>query len=199
MAYDLDSTSLQALLSALQPDGGDSADAYEQLRVALIRFFRWNRCCPAEELADLAIDRLAGKLREEARVIAKPERFALGIARLIVQEHRIRQDKQSKALSEYASVDHDAPEEENEQRLTNLEHCLSRLAPSNRSMLERYYTGDSGDRIRNRRQLAAELGLDRNALRNRALRLRRQLEECIDKQLRDKNQRDRSTRNNTLS
>ena len=199
MAYDLDSTSLQALLSALQPDGGDSADAYEQLRVALIRFFRWNRCCPAEELADLAIDRLAGKLREEAPVIVEPVRFALGIARLVVQEHRIRQDKQSKALSEYASVDHDAPEEETEQRLATLEGCLSRLAPSNRFILERYYTGDAGDRIRNRRQLAAELGLDRNALRNRALRLRRQLEECIDKQLRDKNQRDRSTRNNTLS
>ncbi len=199
MAYDLDSTSFQALLSALRPRGSDSAGAYEQLRVALIRFFRWNNCGPAEELADLAIDRLAGKLREDARMIAHPARFALGIARLVAQEHRIRQVRQSRALSEYASANHDSPEEENEQRLAALEDCLSLLAPSNRYILERYYTGDAGERIRNRRQLAAELGLDRNALRNRALRLRRQLEDCIDKRLHDKNPRDRSAQNNTIS
>jgi DNA-directed RNA polymerase specialized sigma24 family protein len=198
MGYDLDSTSLQALLRALRPDSSDSAVAYEQLRVALIRFFRWNHCWPAEELADLAIDRLAGKLREDDRVIAHPARFALGIARLVVQEHRLRQDRQSRALSEYASANHDEPEEEKEQRLATLEACLSRLSPSNRYILERYYTGDAGDRIRNRRQLAAELGLDRNALRNRALRLRRQLEDCIERRLGDDHRRDRSAQNNTI-
>ncbi len=199
MAYELDSTSFQALLGALRPDSADSAGAYEQLRLRLIRFFRWNNCGPVEELADLAIDRLASKLHENAGMIADPARFALGIARMIIHEHRLREGRQHKAHSEYASAKDNTREEEEEQKLAILENCLSELAPQNRFILERYYTGVAGERIRNRRQLAAELGLDLNALRNRALRLRRQLESRIEKRLRDNERRDRSAPNGTLN
>ena len=199
MAYYLDSTSFQALLGALRPDSADSAGAYEQLREKLIRFFRWNNCRPEDELADLAIDRLAGRLREDAGAISDPVRFALGIARMVVHEHRIRTSRQEKAHSGYVLAKEITREEEEEQRLETLERCLNELDLPNRSILERYYTGDAGERIRNRRQLAAEMGLNLNALRNRALRLRRELENRIEQQLRDQERRDKSVQNGTLS
>ena len=52
----------QALLSRLG-EGAESAGAeYEQLRCRIVRFFEWNRCSTAEDLADIVFNRVAGKL-----------------------------------------------------------------------------------------------------------------------------------------
>jgi DNA-directed RNA polymerase specialized sigma24 family protein len=185
MSHDLDPGSLQTLLNALQTSDADGASAYEQLRVKLIRFFRWNHCWTAEDLADETMDRLAGRLAEETATIADPVRFALGIARMIVHEHRARENRETRARAGFASQTHQQHDEEEQARAEALDHCLNTLPPQGRRLIERYYTGDAGERIRNRQQFAAELGLDLNALRNRALRLRRQLEGCVESRLRD--------------
>ena len=78
-----------------------------------------------------------------------------------------------------------------------LSHCLDCLTSDNRQLLERYYSGDGSDRIRNRQTLAAELGIAINALRNRALRLRDSLENCTARYLARDRRRDKSAENAT--
>jgi DNA-directed RNA polymerase specialized sigma24 family protein len=199
MPRDLDSGAFQALLDALQQSGADAGSAYEQLRLKLIRFFRWNNCGAAEELADMAMDRLAERLAQNFEAIKEPGRFVLGIARMLVHESRAREKRETKAVTEFAAASaRSGPREDGEQgRLESLELCLGKLPQLSRILLERYYTGDAGERIRNRQRLAAELGLDLNAVRNRALRLRRQLEVCVERELRAQVRRDTSARIDT--
>jgi hypothetical protein len=47
-----------------------------------------------------------------------------------------------------------------------------------------YYAGEKRARIERRQRLAAQLGIEINALRNRALRLREKLETCVENCLR---------------
>ena len=185
MPHDLDPGSLHALLDALQTSNADAGSAYEQLRVKLERFFRWNGCRIAEVLADQAMDRLAGRLAADPSVITDPIRFALGIARMMVYEDRIRESRETKAHAGFASETQYARDDAEQARAEALDRCLNALPPQSRRLIDRYYTGDAGERIRNRQQIAAELGLDLNALRNRALRLRKQLASCVERRLGD--------------
>jgi DNA-directed RNA polymerase specialized sigma24 family protein len=181
MKQNLEKNGLDALLEALGPGSAEAGAAYEKLRVRLIRFFRWNRCPFAEDLADEALDRLAGKLAGSTEPIVSPAGYVTGIARLMLLEQRVKTSREKKLLAfllwfhreqSHAEVEDQGHEEA-------LSHCLERLPAENKSLLERYYSGDAGERIRNRRALAGELGIAMNALRNRALRLRGQLEECV--------------------
>jgi DNA-directed RNA polymerase specialized sigma24 family protein len=53
-----------------------------------------------------------------------------------------------------------------------VERCLSTLPESSRDLIARYYCGE-------RAALAGELGISLNTLRNRALRIREKLYECV--------------------
>ena len=60
-----------------------------------------------------------------------------------------------------------------------LEQCLEKLPRERRILIEKYYAAGASKRARLRQDLADELGLQMNALRNRALRARQQLEACM--------------------
>lgn len=185
MNQNLDKNGFAALLEALGTDSAEAGAAYEELRVRLIRFFRWNQCQFAEDLADETLDRLAGKLAGGAEPIVSPAGYATGIARMILLEQRAKASREKKLLTfllwlHNRRIDFEDAERECEEAFT---HCFDRLPPQNKKLLERYYTGDAGERIRNRQALAGELGIAMNALRNRALRLRGQLEQCVSGRL----------------
>ncbi|HEX4039918.1 MAG TPA: hypothetical protein VHX37_17820 [Acidobacteriaceae bacterium] len=194
MPHELDQTSLQALLDALGAGGVQAGEAYENLRLRLIRFFRWNHCESPEDLADAALDRLARKIAADEEPIRDPAKFVAGIARMLVHEQHAHHGRMQRMLSWLTwSAAHRHPREEGEeQREDALSHCLEGLAFESRKMLERYYTGDASQRIQNRQLLAAELGIGLNALRNRALRLRQQLEDCTSGYLARLSRRDES-------
>lgn len=192
MTQNLDKNGLDALLEALGPASAEAGAAYEELRVRLIRFFRWNRCPFAEDLADEALDRLAAKLAGSTEAIASPAGYVAGIARLMLLEQHAKTSREKKALAfllwfHSRRNDFDDVQEDCEEALS---HCLDRLPAENRQLLERDYSGDASERIRNRQALAGELGIAINALRNRALRLRSQLEQCASRQLAKLQQRD---------
>jgi hypothetical protein len=199
MAQDLDKTALQALLDALGPTPAAAGEAYESLRERLIRFFRWNHCLFPEELADVALDRLADKLAHGSEPILHPARFVTGIARMLLLEHRARQTREKKMqLWLTWFFERRNPNVEDKQLHDDaLNHCLECLTVDNRQLLERYYSGDGSNRIRNRQALAAELGIAMNALRNRALRLRDNLENCMARYLARDQRRDKSAANTT--
>jgi len=185
MPHDLDQSSLRALLDALDPDDSEAGQKYENLRLRLIRFFRWNRCPRAEELADIALDRLAAKVRDVSEPIQDPGKYITGIARMLMHEYRAGEVRERKMLTHLSwwMASFRPPQAADEEHEDAFSGCVETLPQENRRLLERYYTGDSGERIRNRKALAEEIGIELNALRNRALRLRRQLEECISRRL----------------
>jgi len=99
MPHDLDQSSLRALLDALDPDDSEAGQKYENLRLRLIRFFRWNRCPRAEELADIALDRLAAKVRDVSEPIQDPGKYITGIARMLMHEYRAGEVRERKMLT----------------------------------------------------------------------------------------------------
>ena len=199
MSQDLDKTALHALLDAFGPTPAEAGAAYEGLRERLIRFFRWNDCLFPEELADTTLDRLADKLSRGTEPILFPARFAAGIARMLLLEQRAKQTREKRMLLwlSWFQENHSQSDEETQLYDDALTHCLEYLTGDNRQLLERYYSGDGSDRIRNRQALADELGIAMNALRNRALRLRDTLEICTARYLARDQRHDKSAANAT--
>jgi DNA-directed RNA polymerase specialized sigma24 family protein len=89
------------------------------------------------------------------------------------------QSRQREALDEFqkSDVSEDAA---SELRIECLQHCLRDLSPENRELILQYYQGDKRAKIENRRQLSDRLGVAINSLRMRALRLREQLQTCVE-------------------
>jgi len=61
-----------------------------------------------------------------------------------------------------------------------LDKCMARLPVSKREFIKKYYYGSKGEKIRQRKELAASLNLELAALRVRALRIRRGLRTCTN-------------------
>ena len=74
--------------------------------------------------------------------------------------------------------------EANPVEFVRLDECLEAIPPESRAMLLEYYSAEAGERIRVRQEMADRMGLSANALRNRCLRLRKNLQECMAKRAR---------------
>jgi DNA-directed RNA polymerase specialized sigma24 family protein len=81
----LTQAAFEKLLRGLDPDRSAAGDKYENLRRKLARFFAWEGCEFGEDLADEALNRLARKL-DEGEQIGGMERYAFGVARLMLKE-----------------------------------------------------------------------------------------------------------------
>jgi len=160
---------LQQLLAVL---GGEPAERYEALRWRLVRLFHWERCGEPEVLADEALDRLARRVAE-GEPIAQLESYLFGIARMLLREEAARAMRQRTKLAEFSREQVRLSLPASDELAERLRRCLDSLEPEQRRIVLAYYDG------RPREQLANELGLQLNALRNRALRLREKLEKCV--------------------
>jgi hypothetical protein len=61
-----------------------------------------------------------------------------------------------------------------------LDKCMARLPVSKREFIKNYYYGNKGEKIRQRKELAASHKLELAALRVKALRIRRGLKNCTN-------------------
>jgi DNA-directed RNA polymerase specialized sigma24 family protein len=170
---------LERLLARLHPDRERAAAEYEHLRRALVRFFEWRGGRPADECADEAIDRLAGRLEQDTAV-EDVRKYAHGIARLVLLERR-RQPSDEPLDDDRAPIARAGVlRDDSAERLRDcLDRCLDDLDGDNRSVMLEYYEGERSSRIAKRRRMAARLGLSENALRSRLRRLRDRLERCV--------------------
>ena len=168
------------LLARLHADADQAGEEYQRLRRALVKFFDWRGAPAPEECADDTIDRLARRLEET--IVDDVRSYAHGIARLVLLE-RQRQPVLSsiERHPEATGVSVEPLSEERERVHDCFELCLAELPTDGRTVLLRYYEGEQGAKISNRRQLAATLGLSENALRSRVQRLRDRLERCLRK------------------
>lgn len=177
---------LHALLSRLGEQGKSSGAAYERLRRSLILMLRRHVPVEAEDLADVALERLARRIHEGAP-IDNPQLYALGIARKLVMEAQASAQKAQRIVEDPTlfprEVGRHEEDAEGSPMLAAVSACLAALDESGRQLLLSYYGADGSLRIRTRQDIAQKLGISVNALRNRALRLRQALEECARNRL----------------
>ena len=176
------------LLARLDPDRERAGERYEDLRRTLTRFFEWRNAPFPEDQTDEVFNRIARKLFEgvEIRNIGS---YCYEVARLVCLEALKGRDSKRASLDhshDVAVVDRADEERESELRLACLEDCLDSLTIKSRELIVAYYQDNKRDRIERRKSLAASFGLQREALANRAQRLRDKLEQCVRKRLRQK-------------
>jgi DNA-directed RNA polymerase specialized sigma24 family protein len=167
------------LLTRLGPDAERAVFSYENLHRALVSFFAWKGAATPEECADETLDRLASRL-DEGVAVENPARFARGIARIVLLEHWRRPEARSMPLDDVASSQAVAEAAPDDDALgACLDRCLAALPPGSQELIREYYLCDGRARIETRKRIARELGVSESALRNRAQRVRDQLERCM--------------------
>jgi DNA-directed RNA polymerase specialized sigma24 family protein len=174
--WTLHQEAFERLLRALGPERESAGEAYERLRKRLVKFFSWERCPEPEACADESLNRMARAL-ERGEAIQKTEQYALGVARLVLLESKAHARKFAALPSELRPIASETGR--TALVLTCLEHCLETLHADQRTLLIEYYRGGGQSRIEHRRQMADRMGIDLNALRNRAMRLRGRVEICV--------------------
>jgi len=182
----------EALLAHLAPDREQAGARYQELRRRLVRLFGWRLYEAPEDLADEAIDRVARRI-VEGKVIRFGFAYLCGVARNVAQEKlRERQREQYLAaiLAALAAPDPEPePASEAGRRRACFYACLAGLPADQRRLILQYHQESA--RIASRQRLAHELGIGLNALRIRAHRVRRKLEDCCFRCLETKDEEGR--------
>jgi DNA-directed RNA polymerase specialized sigma24 family protein len=173
-------------LFTLDSDRDSAGRKYEVLRSKLISYFDWRNCSCPEDHADEALNRVIRKIEagEELRDVST---YVFGVARMMLLEIARRMDNERTALRQLPSATFtDTESDETQQRIDCLRQCLAALPQKNRELITEYYEGEGSAKINRRKKLAANLGMQLNALRIRACRLREKLEECMGRCLASK-------------
>ncbi len=184
MTWDLTEEAFAKLINRLDANPERAGEIYEGIRRQLLRFFEWRSASFPEERADETLNRVARKL-DEGSEITEIGSYCLGIARLVLLESYRSRDSLRAPMEDIpaniAAPDKSAETVEKERYLNCLESCLQSLPGENRELIVGYYQDDKRDRINKRIALAERLGLRRDALANRAQRLRDKLEDCVER------------------
>ena len=166
------------LLASFAPDREAAGKKYLEVRDNLVRLFVWRGCPFPEDHADETFNRVARKI-SEGEEIRNTAAYVIGVARLLVLEIINADSKKREALDEWQRSDR-SEDTQSELRIECLQQCLRGLSSDNRELIVQYYQGDKREKIENRRQLSERLGLAINSLRMRALRVREQLQACVE-------------------
>lgn len=181
------------LLDWLDPDRQRASEKYERLRQRLMLFFEHRNCPYPDELTDKTLDRIARKLEAGADIqVADPTTYCYGVANNILKEFWrnpskdiISLDSQPSESNSYLTAGaihrNEDGKLETEIKLNHLDFCLKKLPPEDRGLILKYYQGDHRERINNRQLLSLQLGIPPGSLRIRALRIREQLHDCINR------------------
>lgn len=160
------------LLAWLNSDREQAGKKYEEIRKRLITIFTCRGCLIPEDLTDETIDRVVMKIPELAgSYVGDPALYFYGVAKYVFHEY-IRKIPTSVP----PPVLH--PTVEVEQEYSCLEQCVQQLNFKTRSLILDYYS-DEGGKIDHRKQLAGKLGMELNALRIQACRIRAVLFQCV--------------------
>lgn len=180
MGSGLSAGAFAKLLDRLGDDREQAGEEYESLRQTLTRFFEWRGAPFPEEQTDETLNRVARKL-DQGIEIHNIRGYFYEVARLVCLEalkgpHAKRSQLEPEWLEAKTAADEAT---ERELYLACLDDCLGMLSFESRELITTYYRDEKRSRIDHRKALAERLGLRRDALANRAQRLRDKLESCV--------------------
>ena len=170
--------SFDLLLFWLHPVPDEAGKIYLKIRAGLVRNFAAHGCSVPDELADKTFDRVAQKLPKIIDTyVGEREPYIHRVAFYVLREYRAK-------LIETVELDPDLPDTktdeiyEKELQSFCVNKCMGRLPAWKRNLIEKYYHGSKGTKIRNRKELAESLNIELAALRIKALRIRQALKKC---------------------
>ena len=165
------------LLLWLDSDREVAGKKYERIRYKLIRIFAYRGCCDAEELADRTVDVVTSKIDGLIEHYeGNPALYFYAVAKNIYLEWI-----KKKPVPALPPPNPDPSELE--QVCSYLDDCLRELPPADSDLALRYHQGEKQEKIRNRKALAEELKISRNALRIRLWHIHARLKDCITRRL----------------
>lgn len=177
--------SFDSLLAWLDSEREAAGEKYEKIRGRLIQIFYNRGLSDAETLADETINRVAGKVGAIAgRYEGNPALYFYGVAQKVCLEaHRRKPAETIEPLNpvfayQPAVVDEDS-DEFTFRRQNCFNKCLAALSGDDRRLTIEYYASEFATNIDHRQNLARRFGLTLNALRVRAFRVRRRLQDCV--------------------
>ena len=170
---DLTQEQFDRLLDWLDADRNAAGLKYRNIQLRLVRIFACRGCGEAETLADETIDRVAAKIDWlVANYVGDPALYFYGVAQKVHLEYVRR--KPVPTLPPQVTDDDDS-----EQELNCLEECMEKLPEKHSDLVARYYQGEKRTKINSRKKLAEALGITLDALRIRAHRIRKELQQCV--------------------
>jgi DNA-directed RNA polymerase specialized sigma24 family protein len=161
------------LLRWLDPDRDIAGAKYGKIQSRLISFFSVRGCGDADDLADATFNVVMSRIDWlMENYVGEPMLYFYGVARKIYLE----------SIKPKPKPDPPPPGsdgEEIEEVFQRLEDCLQELSAEERDWAIRYHQGDKRQKIENRKKLADELRISRNALRIRLCHIHSRLRDCI--------------------
>ena len=159
-------------LTWLHPDPDQAGEKYEEIRRRLIKIFACRGCDCPEDLSDETINRVVRKVPEIAESYeGDPALYFYGVARYVHHEYL-----REKPIPPPPPADEPSSREEDYECL---EQCMENLPSRSRDLFLEYCREEKRAKIEHRKQLAERLGIELNALRIRACRIRMQLQTCV--------------------
>lgn len=178
--WSLTREAFEQLLAAFSPDRETAARQYEILRKKLIRFFEWRAAGIAEDRADETLNRVAKRI-DQGQEVDNVAAYAYRVAYLVFLEtlkEPVLVEIDQEAFRPPA-IEPQFQDTEHELRQRCFDRCLEGLAGENRKIILSYYLEERRAKILLRKSLADQLKISMDALRIRAHRIRKGLEECI--------------------
>jgi hypothetical protein len=171
---------LDQLLRWLDPDRDQAGERYEKIRRRLIGIFSSRGCYNADDLADRSINVVLSKIEWLLpNYVGDPAIYFYAVAKKIYLE-----DLKKKPAPKVPPPDPTPPEVE--QLNDCLDDCLNELPPGERDLILKYHQFEKQAKIQNRKRLADELQLSRNALRIKVCHIHFRLKQCIELRLQEK-------------
>jgi DNA-directed RNA polymerase specialized sigma24 family protein len=167
--------SFDALLAWLDPAREVAGRKYETIRSGLIRIFISQGFSDPEDLADLTINRVIGRLPDiKDNYVGEPARYFHGVARNVTHEARRRKEIATDTIPETYT-----PLPQTTDKYECLLKCLNVLSVAKRELILEYYLYRGRDKVEQHKRMAAELGISEGALRTRVHHIRAGLEQCV--------------------
>src|SRR5687768_13013541 len=156
------------------PNRDRGAEKHEKIRQRIIRIYNNRQFNRAEEIADVALERVGAKAKKlRTTYIGDPALYIYAVAKRVYREF-LREA--NVVIPPPLPVD---DPNEVELRHAWLQHCLETLKPESRELILSFYQGEKREKIENRKRLAAQLGITSRALSLRVLQTRRKLYACM--------------------
>lgn len=169
-----------SLLSWLDSNQQRAAEKYEGIRRRLVQYFAWRHCSDPEELTDETMIRVARRVSEIRNTYqGEPAYYFYGVARNVLHDN-FKQRSSNSSRDQELPISAPGSDENREHLYECFDKCMLALPAEKRELLTAYYEHSKQAKIDARRQLAAQLGVNSEALRVRLFRITSTLRECVE-------------------